>query len=128
VYVTVIAAAFALSTAVTWVVDRNDNTLAGLGDATTARNGRIVDAEGDSMFAVFPRPADAVMAALAAQRAMAQEPWPDGATVSVRMGIHSGPVSLEGGHLGERQLKDFDSPVHLYALRAAADGSGRITG
>ncbi len=30
--------------------------------------------------------------------------------------------------LGERQLKDFDSPVHLYALRAAADGSGRITG
>src|SRR6266511_2202345 len=65
VYVTVIAAAFALSTAVTWVVDRNDNTLAGLGDATTARNGRIVDAEGDSMFAVFPRPADAVMAALA---------------------------------------------------------------
>ena len=48
------------------------------------------------MVAAFSRASDAVMTALAAQRALASEPWPDGATLSVRMAVHTGEVQLRG--------------------------------
>jgi predicted ATPase len=41
----------------------------------------------------------AVTAAVAAQRAMAAEPWPATATVRVRMGVHSGEADVVGGSL-----------------------------
>src|SRR5437879_7033794 len=40
--------------------------------------GREVDAQGDAFFVAFGRAADAVAAAVAAQRALAAHPWPDG--------------------------------------------------
>ena len=53
--------------------------------------------EGDSFFAVFPRPAAAVEVAVAVQRALAEEPWPHASTVRVRMGLHTGEARLAGG-------------------------------
>lgn len=55
-----------------------------LREAFAAHNGREVDAEGDAFFAVFQRAGDAVNAAVAAQRALA-----DARLVRVRMGLHT---------------------------------------
>jgi predicted ATPase/class 3 adenylate cyclase/DNA-binding CsgD family transcriptional regulator len=57
--------------------------------------------EGDSTLSVFSRPAAALAAALAAQRALLAEPWPDGATVSVRMAVHTGEAEVaDSGNYG----------------------------
>jgi predicted ATPase/class 3 adenylate cyclase/DNA-binding CsgD family transcriptional regulator len=50
--------------------------------------------EGDSVVGAFARPADAVAAALDAQRALADEPWPTGVALKVRMAIHTGEARL----------------------------------
>ncbi len=52
--------------------------------------GHEVDTQGDSFFVVFPRAVDAVAAAVAAQRALATHPWPEGVTFRTRMGLHKG--------------------------------------
>ena len=63
--------------------------------------GHEVDARADEFFAAFRRPAHAVGAAVAIQRSMRERPWADGATVCVRVGIHSGRTTLaETGYVG----------------------------
>lgn len=52
--------------------------------------------EGDSFFVIFTSAGDAVAAVVDAQRALAEEPWPDGAVVRVRMGLHTGEVEAVG--------------------------------
>ena len=58
--------------------------------AFQAHGGREVDTQGEAFFVAFPRAVDAVAAAVAAQRAFAAHPWPEGAPVRVRMGLHTG--------------------------------------
>ncbi len=53
--------------------------------------------EGDSFFVIFPSARSALAAAVAAQRALAAESWPDEMKVLVRMGLHSGEASVAGG-------------------------------
>lgn len=53
----------------------------------------VEQGEGDSL-AVFPRAADALAAALAIQRAMTDEAWPDGAGLRVRLAVHAGDARL----------------------------------
>ena len=65
-----------------------------LRDAFSAYGGREVDNQGDSFFVAFPRAKDAVLAAATAQRRLAGHTWPGGATVRVRMGIHTGEADL----------------------------------
>ena len=60
----------------------------------TAFGGREIDNQGDSFFVAFTRAKDAVLAAAACQRALAGHAWPGGATVRVRMGIHTGEADL----------------------------------
>jgi predicted ATPase/class 3 adenylate cyclase len=55
--------------------------------------------EGDSFFVVFASARSAVAAAVAAQRALAAEPWPDDAAVRVRIGLHTGEAEVAGGSL-----------------------------
>src|SRR3712207_3433190 len=52
--------------------------------------GIVVKTEGDAFFAAFPGAADAVRAAVDAQRAIAAEPWSSGEVLRIRMGIHLG--------------------------------------
>jgi predicted ATPase/class 3 adenylate cyclase len=53
--------------------------------------------EGDSTFAVFAHPAQAVAAALATQRAVALESWPLAVPLRVRAGVHTGDAQPRDG-------------------------------
>jgi predicted ATPase/class 3 adenylate cyclase len=57
-------------------------------------HGHEVDTQGDAFFVVFARSADAVSAAVEAQRALAPHAWPEGIEVRVRIGLHTGEPSL----------------------------------
>lgn len=64
--------------------------------ATFERSGgRLLGSEGDSLFAVFPTPEDALLAAAEGQFALGEAKWPDGIALKVRMGIHIGDVVVE---------------------------------
>jgi predicted ATPase/class 3 adenylate cyclase len=67
--------------------------------AFAANDGIEQGTEGDSFFVVFASARAAVAAAVAAQRGLAAEPWPDGEAVRVRIGIHSGEAELAGESL-----------------------------
>jgi class 3 adenylate cyclase/DNA-binding CsgD family transcriptional regulator/tetratricopeptide (TPR) repeat protein len=73
-----------------------------LRDAYVEVGGLEIDRQGDAFFAVFPSAAAAIRAAVAGQRALAKEPWPDHVVVRVRMGVHTGEASLssDGGYVG----------------------------
>jgi class 3 adenylate cyclase len=73
-----------------------------LREAVEAEGGTVVDCQGDSMFAVFRSASAGVRAASEAQRRIAAEPWPDGAEVRVRIGVHTGEPTptADGGYAG----------------------------
>ena len=52
--------------------------------------------QGDACFVAFRRPKDAILAAVAGQRALASHDWPLGEQPRVRMGIHTGEGSIAG--------------------------------
>ena len=65
--------------------------------AFAAHDGFEQSTEGDSFFVIFRRPLDAITAGVDGQRAIETEPWPAGAEVHVRMGIHTGEIESVGG-------------------------------
>jgi DNA-binding NarL/FixJ family response regulator/class 3 adenylate cyclase len=65
-------------------------------DAVLAAGGMEIDCRGDEMLLVFTDARAAVEGAVAAQRALAAHPWPDGSPVRVRMGLHTGEPAIEG--------------------------------
>ena len=81
--------------------------------------GHEIDTQGDSFFVAFRNARDAVAAAVAAQRALAQHAWPNDAELRVRMGIHTGEASLAD----ERYL---GVAVHRAARICAAGHGGQI--
>jgi predicted ATPase/class 3 adenylate cyclase/DNA-binding CsgD family transcriptional regulator len=87
--------------------------------AIAARAGHEVDTQGDAFFAAFGGAKQAVLCALDIQRALAAHPWPGGAQVRVRIGIHTGQaVPVEGGYTG--------LAVHRAARICAAAGGGQV--
>jgi DNA-binding NarL/FixJ family response regulator/class 3 adenylate cyclase len=64
--------------------------------AADTEGGLEIDSRGDEMLLVFTDARAAVHAAVAAQRALAAHPWPDGMSVRVRMGLHTGEPTLDG--------------------------------
>jgi DNA-binding SARP family transcriptional activator len=90
-----------------------------LRSACEACDGREVDRQGDNLFFVFERPADAAAGAVGGQRALATASWPGGVTVRVRMGVHSGEATpAEGGYVG--------LAVHRTARICAAAHGGQV--
>jgi len=66
-----------------------------------AFDGHEVDTQGDAFFVAFARATDAVAAAVECQRALAGHAWPEGVTVRVRMGLHTGePIRATEGYVG----------------------------
>jgi predicted ATPase/class 3 adenylate cyclase len=64
-------------------------------------HGHEVDTQGDAFFAVFARASDAVVAAVAIQRALASHSWPQDVIVRARIGLHTGEPQLSSeGYLG----------------------------
>lgn len=90
-----------------------------LRDAISESGGIALRTEGDAFFAVFRSASAAVSAATAAQRAMVAHPWPPGATIRVRMGIHTGE-----GTVGGEDYIGLD--VHRAARIAAAGHGGQV--
>jgi class 3 adenylate cyclase len=81
-----------------------------------ARGGTEIDTQGDAFFFSFPRARDAVAAAVDGQRALRDHEWPEGSTVSVRMGLHTGEP-----HVGEEGYLGLDV---VRAARISAAGHG----
>jgi class 3 adenylate cyclase len=64
-------------------------------------HGHEVDTQGDAFFVAFARATDAVLAAVGMQRALAVHAWPEGVTVSARIGLHTGePLRTAEGYVG----------------------------
>jgi predicted ATPase/class 3 adenylate cyclase len=87
--------------------------------AWVAHGGHEMGTEGDSFFVVFASAAQAVAAAVAAQRAVGAEAWPEGGEVRIRVGLHSGP-----GHRHEDGYVGLD--VHTGARVAATAHGGQV--
>jgi predicted ATPase/class 3 adenylate cyclase len=72
-----------------------------LREVFTRFGGREVDTQGDAFMVAFQGAHDAVNAAAEMQRRLAAEPWPDGAEVRVRIGVHTGqPERGSEGYVG----------------------------
>ncbi len=84
-----------------------------------SHGGDEVDTQGDAFFVAFASARDAVTAALAAQRALAAQLWPDGRELRVRMGIHTCEARSTGeGYVG--------LGVHRAARICAAGHGGQV--
>jgi predicted ATPase/class 3 adenylate cyclase len=85
-----------------------------------AWDGYVIDTQGDAFFAVFSHPADAVAAAVAIQRSLAAQQWPEQVSVQVRIGLHTGKPMLteEGYYVG--------LDVHRTARVCAAGHGGQV--
>jgi YVTN family beta-propeller protein len=84
-----------------------------------AHGGRVVDTQGDSFFVAFRTAADAVAAAVDAQRDLNAHAWPDGAELKVRMGLHTGEPKV-----GEERYVGIG--VHRAARIGAAGHGGQV--
>ena len=90
-----------------------------LREAIGRGGGTEVGTEGDAFFAVFPSPTNALATAVYAQRSLAAARWPEGQTVRVRMGLHTGRAVMVGeGYVG--------LDIHLAARIAAAGHGGQV--
>ncbi|MET0683061.1 MAG: adenylate/guanylate cyclase domain-containing protein [Casimicrobiaceae bacterium] len=86
--------------------------------AIGARGGRVFKTVGDAFCAAFPTAADALAAALEAQRALHLERWPDPVTIRVRMALHTGAVEVRDGDY-------FGAPLNRVARLLAAGHGGQ---
>jgi YVTN family beta-propeller protein len=87
--------------------------------AFAAHHGQVVDTQGDSFFVAFRTAADAVAAAVEAQRGLAAHSWPEGTEVKVRTGLHTGEPKVGA----ERYV---GIGVHRAARIGAAGHGGQV--
>jgi len=87
------------------VIDLGDRYLGVLGEtralvrrAVEDAGGRVVDARGDEVFAVFDSPEAGIAAAREAQRAIGEATWPDDGVVRVRIGLNTGVAAEDQSH------------------------------
>jgi predicted ATPase/class 3 adenylate cyclase len=90
-----------------------------LRQAIADHSGVEVDTEGDAFFCAFSRAEDALAAAAQAQRGLAEESWPQGKQVRVRMGIHTGSPAVAGENY-------IGIDVHRAARITAAGHGGQV--
>jgi predicted ATPase len=66
--------------------------------AVEAHGGYVFSTGGDGFAVAFARAADAMAAAVEAQEALGSESWPAGASIGVRMGVHTGEAEERDGN------------------------------
>src|SRR4051812_37737904 len=90
-----------------------------LREAFAQHDGHELDTQGDAFFIAFASAREAVLAAVEGQRALSRYPWPGGAVVKVRMGIHTGQAApVDGRYTG--------MAVHRAARICAAGHGGQV--
>src|SRR5262245_56200974 len=90
-----------------------------LREAFDKHGGHEIDTQGDAFFVAFASAREAVLAAVEGQRALSGYPWPNGASVKVRMGIHTGQAApVDGRYTG--------LAVHRAARICAAGHGGQV--
>jgi predicted ATPase/class 3 adenylate cyclase len=94
-------------------VERHDRILH---DTMEAHGGFVFSHGGDGVAVAFQRAGDAVAAAVAAQRALLEEPWPAGVELRVRMGLHTGEADERDG--------DYFGPPLNRAARLMTEAHG----
>jgi class 3 adenylate cyclase len=85
-------------------------------EALESAGGLVFATGGDGFGATFSRAGEAVAAALAAQHGLAAQEWPEGISLKVRMGLHSGEADERGG--------DYFGPEVNRAARLTAIANG----
>jgi len=90
-----------------------------LRSAIDGHGGYVFFPGGDGFGAAFARADEAVTAAIEAQMVLAAEPWPEGAPVRVRMGLHSGSAE-------ERDGNYFGTAVNETARLMAVGHGGQV--
>lgn len=98
------------------VLDRHLDLLSSAWDE---HGGHPVDTAGDGVFVAFADATGAVQACAAAQRRLNAEPWPEGADVRARIGVHTGLAAPRSGSY--RSLA-----VHEAARVMAAAHGGQV--
>lgn len=91
-------------------------------EATLRHGGVEVDIHGDGFFAVFESAAQAVAAAVDAQRLLHAETWPQGAAFRVRIGIHSGHLKRSASP----RLSFVGLDIHRTARICALSHGGQV--
>ena len=84
-----------------------------------AHGGHVFKTAGDAFCASFATATSAVEAALAAQRALRTERWPEGAAIHARMALHTGAAEIRDG--------DYFGPPLNHVARLLAVGHGGQT-
>ena len=87
-----------------------------LRSAIEEHDGYVFSTAGDSFSAAFWTPAEALAAAVEAQRGLTEESWPEPLVLRVRMGLHTGTADERGG--------DYFGPAVNRAARLMAVGYG----
>jgi predicted ATPase/class 3 adenylate cyclase len=87
--------------------------------AIEVNGGYVFSTGGDGFGAVFSRAADAIAAALAAQRDLCAEVWVGGPVLRVRMGVHTGEAEERGGDF-------FGPPVNRAARIMGTANGGQV--
>jgi TolB-like protein/class 3 adenylate cyclase/tetratricopeptide (TPR) repeat protein len=99
--------------AMTAALERHDALLR---QCIEARGGHIFKTGGDAFCAAFATATSAVEAALAAQRSLRAERWPEHAAIRTRMALHTGAAEIRDGDY-------FGAPLnHVARLLAVAHG------
>ena len=83
-----------------------------------SRGGHIFKTAGDAFCAAFATAASAVEAALAAQRSLRAERWPEDAPIRARMALHTGAAEIRDGDY-------FGAPLNQVARLLAAGHGGQ---
>jgi DNA-binding NarL/FixJ family response regulator/class 3 adenylate cyclase len=97
--------------------------------ALAQAGGREVDARGDELFGVFSEPGTAAAAALAIQHAFARHSWPEGESVRVRIGLHTGEAELaDDGFVGidVHRASRICQAAHGGQVLASADAAAAV--
>ena len=92
--------------------------------AVAAHEGVIVRTEGDSFFLAFRSARQAVAMAADAERGFAAQGWAHGATVKVRIGMHTGENARPGTEADASDYVGYD--VHRAARVGSAGHGGQV--